>query len=187
MKYILLILFVILGITVVKAQHYTFTEGKYSDPIGWQYTSTYKENTVTNLVLSQTRKPANSNIEAWKAIGIYTTSITLNAIGDALNDKGEKEWGHACNALSIGTLLVQPFVSDINKHNWWKYLASYTFLRAAMFDPIYNKTRGLSINYYGNSAITDKFQQKFGAVGIFPERTLFLIMGVSIPLKEFRK
>lgn len=132
-----------------------------------------------------TVKQAKAN--AWKTIGMYTASITLNAVGDALNDKGEKEWGHACNALSIGTLLAQPFVCDMDKRDWYKYLLTYTSLRLALFDPIYNSTRGLPINYTGGSALTDKFQQKFGSIGIFPERTLALIVGITIPLKEFRR
>ena len=55
--------------------------------------------------------------EAWKVIGIYSSSIVLNAVGDGLNNSGEKQWGHLCNAASIGLLLTSPFVIDYDKAN----------------------------------------------------------------------
>lgn len=126
--------------------------------------------------------------ESVKVISIYTGSILLNAIGDGLNDSGSKEWGHACNAASIGLLLTSPFIIDYNKSKWGYYLASYTTLRIALFDPAYNLTRGLPVTYIGNTSLWDKGLQKMKPPeGFIAGRGLSLIIGVSIPIKEFDK
>jgi len=90
--------------------------------------------------------------DAWKVIGIYSSSIVLNAVGDGLNDSGQKTWGHLCNATSIGLLLTSPFVIDYNKSKWGYYLTSYVSLRIALFDYSYNLTRGLPLNYIGGTS-----------------------------------
>lgn len=90
--------------------------------------------------------------EPVKIIAVYTGSILLNAIGDGLNDSGDKGWGHACNALSTGFLLTSPLILDYEKSKWGWYLTSYISLRIALFDYTYNTTRGLPLNYIGGTS-----------------------------------
>ena len=89
---------------------------------------------------------------ALKTIGIYTASIVLDAVGDGLMDEGNKEWGHVCNAASTGIMLMAPFVIDIKKENWGWHLGTYTLMRMAIFDIVYNLTRGLAWNYHGSTS-----------------------------------
>lgn len=125
--------------------------------------------------------------ESIKVIGVYTLSIGLNAVGDALNDNGEKTWGHVSNATSYGLLLAAPFVLDIDKNKWAWYLASYISLRIALFNPIYNSVRGLPIGYYGTSSISDQFMQWTKpptGIQMFG-RSVFFGIGIAIPINEF--
>lgn len=123
--------------------------------------------------------------ESVKVIGIYTASIVLDAVGDGLNDDGNKAWGHACNAMSVGLLLTSPFLIDYDKSKWGYYLTSYVALRISFFDPVYNTTRGLPLNYIGNSSLWDKGMQKLKPPdGLMFGRGVSLIVGISIPINK---
>ena len=124
--------------------------------------------------------------EAWKVIGIYSSSIVLNAVGDGLNDSGEKQWGHLCNAASIGLLLTSPFVIDYDKSKWGWYLTSYVSLRIALFDYSYNLTRGLPLNYIGGTSTWDRVLTKMNPPDTYMGRGVFFVVGISIPLNELR-
>jgi hypothetical protein len=117
-------------------------------------------------------------------LAIFISSIALNACGDGLNDSNHKIDGHILNACSIGILLISPFIIKIDRSKWLPYLLSYTFIRMALFDPIYNTSRGLPIEYLGNSSLTDKAFKSWGGLGIF-ERSVCFIVGFSIPFNEF--
>lgn len=126
----------------------------------------------------------NTGPKAGTVIALFTTSIALNAIGDGLNNNNKKTAGHIYNALSIGTLLALPLLTDVNKDKWYIYLLSYTLIRMSIFDPIYNQTRELDINYIGNTSITDKFWRQWpNGPGLFG-RSVFMTVGVSLPLNE---
>lgn len=123
--------------------------------------------------------------ESVKIIGIYAGSILLDAVGDGLNDEGEKTWGHACNAASVGLLLASPFVIDYDKSKWGYYLASYVSLRISFFDPTYNLTRGLPVTYIGGTSLWDKSLKHMAPPdGFMTARSLSLILGISIPINE---
>lgn len=123
--------------------------------------------------------------ESVKVIGIYTGSILLDAIGDGLNDNGSKEWGHACNAASVGLLLTSPFIIDYDKSKWGWYLASYVSLRISLFDPAYNVTRGLPVTYIGGTSLWDKTLSRMAPPdGFMTGRGVSLIFGISIPINE---
>lgn len=122
--------------------------------------------------------------EPIKVVAIYTGSIVLNAIGDGLNDSGSKMWGHSLNALSTGLLLTSPFIVDYDKSKWGYYLTSYVFLRIALFDLVYNKTRGLPVTYIGNTSPWDKFMQILSPPdGFMFGRGVYFLIGVTIPFK----
>lgn len=126
--------------------------------------------------------------EAWKTIAVYSSSIVLNAVGDALNDGGHKQAGHLCNALSVGVLLTSPFVIDYEKSKFGWYLTSYTFLRIGLFDYTYNIARGLPYNYIGTTSTWDKFlQQMQPPDGFLTGRIVIFSVGFAIPFNEIYK
>ena len=132
--------------------------------------------------------PAKKKIsEPVKIIAIYSGSILLNAIGDGLNDSGEKQWGHACNAASIGLLLSSPFIIDYDKSKWFWYLASYTSLRIGLFDYTYNTTRGLPLNYIGGTSTWDKVLKKMNPPDTYMGRGVFLTIGIAVPINELKR
>jgi hypothetical protein len=140
---------------------------------------------IVGLLLVLVFRFSSAQERSWepvKIIGLYSASIVLNAVGDGLNDNGVKDWGHICNALSIGTLLITPFVIDYDKKKWWMYMLSYTSLRISIFDYTYNITRDLPLNYSGESNLWDR------TVGGLPplHRGVALIFGVSIPINNLK-
>lgn len=119
--------------------------------------------------------------ESWKTTAVYVFSIVANATGDALNDKGEKTFGHVCNGLSIASLVSAPLILDIDKSKWGAYAASYICLRIGLFDGVYNTVRGLPVNYVGTSAVSDKLWTKSKQRPDLFFKAVFLTVGVSIP------
>jgi hypothetical protein len=96
-----------------------------------------------------------------KRLLLYTTAISLDAAGDALNNNGHKDYGHLLNAASVGTHLVIPFaLKDYYSTADWKDLATdiiiYAGLRYAIFNLVYNLTAGQSWNYIGSTDFVDK-------------------------------
>ena len=122
--------------------------------------------------------------ESVKVITLYSSAIILNAIGDGLNDSGEKQWGHACNAASIGILLTSPFIIDYEKSKWGWYLTSYTSLRIALFDYSYNLSRGLPLNYIGGTSTWDKVLKEMNPPDTYMGRGVFFIVGITIPINK---
>lgn len=116
------------------------------------------------------------------ALGLMTSSIVLDAIGDGYNDSGNKVLGHALNAGSVGLLVASPFV--INTKYWGWYFASYIGLRIALFDPCYNLSRGLPLGYVGNSSLWDKALQKQNPKWLLAGRSLVLVVSITIPIRE---
>lgn len=144
---------------------------------------TFAQNFSGNFKLYQKKSRIPESV---KVISVYAGSIILDAVGDGLNDSGDKGWGHACNALSTGLLLVSPFVIDYDKSKWGYYLASYVCLRISLFDYSYNLTRNLPLNYIGGTSTWDKFLGKIKPPdGLAWGRSVSFVVGISIPIKEF--
>lgn len=122
--------------------------------------------------------------ESVKVITLYSSAIILNAVGDGLNDSGEKQLGHACNAASIGILLTSPFIIDYEKSKWGWYLTSYTSLRIALFDYSYNLSRGLPLNYIGGTSTWDKVLKEMNPPDTYMGRGVFFIVGITIPINK---
>ena len=99
--------------------------------------------------------------ESVKVIGIIAGSVILEAIGDAQYDAGRKEIGKLYQAASVGILLASPFLLDIDRKKWGWYFASYLSFRVALFDPIYNLTRGLPVGHIGTTSFWDAGMEKF--------------------------
>jgi hypothetical protein len=141
---------------------------------------------LTILLLFLSLNLSAQKSESWKTISIYTTSILTGAVGDALNDSGHKDWGHACNATSIGLLLISPKLMNYEKKKWGWYVASYIGLRVAMFDPAYNLTRGLPFDYVGGTSFWDKGIKSLNPPNTYFFRGVYLTFGISIPLNEIK-
>ncbi len=124
--------------------------------------------------------------EPVKVIALYAGSIILDAAGDALKDSNHKEWGHFCNAASVGILLTSPFIIDYKKSKWGWYLTSYIGLRIAIFDYTYNTVRGLPLNYTGTTSTWDSFMSKLNPPDFYLGRSVAFTIGVSIPINELR-
>ena len=141
---------------------------------------------LTILLLSLTLT-VSAKVPQWlKTTGLYTTSIVFNAVGDGLNDNGQKTLGHAFDAASIGILVASPFILNAKKSDWPFYVASYVTLRFALFDPTYNMTRGLPMEYTGDSSLTDKFWVKLSPPvgGQTFMRAIILTMSISFAVNN---
>src|SRR6056297_3250259 len=84
------------------------------------------------------RRPGVKKDYSWEILGIFASSILLDAVGDGLNDRGDKVWGHGLNAASTGVLLASPFIIDIELEKWRWYAGSYMLMRIGLFDFTYN-------------------------------------------------
>jgi len=63
--------------------------------------TTYGQNDL-NKSIKEVRK------NQWTRLALYTGSVVLDAVGDAQNDQGNKELGHALNAASVASLIAIP-------------------------------------------------------------------------------
>lgn len=132
--------------------------------------------------------------EVIKSLAINTAIIALDAVGDGLLDEGRQTgnqnmmvYGHALQAASVGVLLSKPLIQNLDKRGWALDITSFVFIRAALFDPMYNTTRGLPITYVGDTSAWDK---AIGATKSPPAwniagRSWCLLIGVMIPINEF--
>ncbi|MDR3652572.1 MAG: hypothetical protein P4L34_06340 [Paludibacter sp.] len=127
------------------------------------------------------KKNHNENLEWVKIAGLYTASVILNAMGDALNNSNRKTVGHMCNGASIGLLVASPFLVKYNTKKWYWYLASYVSLRVGLFDATYNTVKGLPLNFTGTTSPTDITYNKMEINPNFT-RSLCLTLGMSIPI-----
>ena len=118
----------------------------------------------------------------------YAAVNLLDAIGDGLNDKGNKGWGHTCQALSVGTLLMSPVWIHYDKSKWYMYPLTFISLRFSLFDPTYNATRGLPLTYYGTTSFWDKkvMQKIKPPDGLLYGRSLALIFSISVPFNTLK-
>lgn len=125
-------------------------------------------------------KNKKNKYEKWKVIGLYTSAVVLNAMGDGMNNTDRKTMGHILNTASIGTLLASPFLIHFDKKKWYWYLLTYTSLRLALFDATYNLTTHQPIDYIGSTAITDKWYRTAG-VGYNLSKVAGFTVGITIP------
>lgn len=135
----------------------------------------------SNVKLEKIRLAKKVKLDRWKIVGLYSTAIILNGIGDGLNNTNSKTMGHIVNAASIAVLLSTPFFIDYDKSKWYWYLLTYTSLRLSLFDASYNVTTKQPINFIGSTAITDKIYKKLDLYGA--SKTLGLVVGFTIPLR----
>lgn len=113
--------------------------------------------------------------------------VAMGAIGDGLFGSGHKTWGHACKAAEVGMLLGGSFIFGIPRDGWLPYLASYVFIRFAVFDYAYNLTRGLPLSYHGGTSFYDNFVNRLAAPGhgwAFA-KIISTAVGIALIIKNF--
>ena len=124
--------------------------------------------------------------EALKTILLYSGSIILNGIGDDLNNAGHKTLGHSCNALSIGTLLVSPFIINYDKSKWYGYILDYAFLRYSLFDASYNIANGQRFDYIGTTAGSDRIFHKAPPSFRTFSKGISMTVGIFLPINNYK-
>jgi hypothetical protein len=124
-----------------------------------------------------------------KIITLQLSAITLNAVSDAwISQDHNRELAHLFNATSIGITLLTPFICDLERSDWLAYLGSYVCFRISFFDIVYNTTRGDPWNMRRNASYWDLGLNQFnppGGIELFG-RSLFFMVGVTIPITEIR-
>ncbi len=129
---------------------------------------------------------ANAQLsDAFKSTMIITSSIVFDAMADGYRDNGNLIVSHSLEAASLLPLIISPFILDLQDYKWAAYLIQYTTLRIAIFDPIYNLTRGLPISYIGDSSLWDKALKKQDPSWILAARGLSFAISISIPIKYY--
>ena len=130
--------------------------------------------------------PEQKFSKPFKVILLFSSSVILEAIGDAKYDEGQKQLGKLFQAASVGLLVASPILLDIDRSKWGWYFASYISMRVALFDPCYNLTRGLHMGYIGNTSYWDKGIQAFDppqGMKIFGHSVVFMF-AISIPINQ---
>jgi len=109
--------------------------------------------------------------------------VAIGAAADALNDTGMQTIGHASSAVEVGGLLVCGLVLNLQRKDVLTLLIAYVCFRMVGFDYMYNAVAGLPLEYHGESSLWDGFLSQFPHHGILFARSIFLIVGISIPFK----
>ena len=137
------------------------------------------------LILSISVQAQQTKWDKWRPYikkAVMITSVVLEAKGDALYDEGLKSKGKLYQAASLAT-----FATLIPLHkkgdNLWAEAASYVAFRIALFDPTYNLSRGLPIDYIGSTSLWDKGLQKFNPPKMAQLWGRAVILGFGITVK----
>ena len=110
---------------------------------------------------------------------LFLVVILSDAAGDAFNDSGRKVLGHILCAIAVLLLLISPFL--IKDVSIGFYIAAFICLRIALFDIVYNLTKGSKWYYIGNSGLWDKFLRLIDpGKHLIVGRIIFLIAGLGM-------
>lgn len=114
---------------------------------------------------------------------VIISAVTLNAYGDARNHMGHNKIGHLSNTASIACLLALPYLQyKFEFKQWWVMPIKYGTARLSLFNPIYNTTRGLPLDYTGTSNYTDEIFAPRGFHNIW-FRGIPLTFSILIPIE----
>ena len=129
----------------------------------------------------------------YRMIATNIAAVSLDAIGDGLRDQAWathdnslSKWGHIAHVGSTGLLISVPLGQDFSTKDWFIYASTYLATRVAIFDPIYNVTRGLPWDYHGQSSIWDNVIGKADpGDGLAVLRAVSFTFAVSYPIGEW--
>lgn len=110
----------------------------------------------------------------WIRVGLFSTSIVLNAVGDGLYDEKKKLLSKSFRAGSIATLLAVPLVTHVEKKDAVNYVVTFSCLRYTLFDAGYNLTRNLPYDYMGTTSHHDRI------LGKIPKSVITATKGISL-------
>jgi hypothetical protein len=98
-----------------------------------------------------------------------------------------KIWGHNLEVIEIGLLISIVFVFKFSGWREWLLLVlSYTFIRVGLFDLFHNIAAQLPLDYFGSTSWWDMFFSQFPIAGVIFAKSIFLIVGVSLPIKYLK-
>jgi len=136
------------------------------------------------LALQAQEKREFSIPEPVKAIVLLGGSVVCEAIADGMYDNGNKGPAHALGAASVGMLLTYAVWNKKENHEPLWAIPAYISFRIALFDPIYNTTRGLPINYVGSTSTWDEMINKINpGDGLIFLRCVILTFGIYFTIQ----
>jgi len=120
-------------------------------------------------------------------------TVIMGAVGDGMNNSGIQTWGHLFEAIEVAMLFSAMFLLNMDKDTPVKEfvltLATYVCLRFAFFDYAYNIAAQNPLTYLSENNFWGRFWLnvlKAEPQGIAWARLVFLIVGISLPLKFLR-
>jgi len=128
----------------------------------------------TTIIVNAQYNPytKHSRTDKWIPVAVYVGSMTLNGLGDGLIRNDKLLAGYLCNAVSIGSLIALPLITNMHRDKYLVYIISVSLIRYSMYNPMFNLGRTGSISYMGNNVPDIMF------------RTIAMGVGVSISLTE---
>jgi len=118
--------------------------------------------------------------------GYHMSTVVVGALGDAYNDEGQKDLGHALKAVEVGMLVSGPFLykwAFKEYPDFLLYCSVYPMMRFAAYDGFYNATRDLPLLYNGESSHYDRFMNNFPDAGKAWYKTMVFGLGIGISIK----
>lgn len=121
-------------------------------------------------------------------------AVAAGATGDGLNNAGIQTWGHLLEAAEVAILMFAFYAIDQDKvltlREVLLMFGTYICLRFAFFDYLYNIAAGNSLTYLSHNNFWGKLWLewlKAEPVGIVWARSLFLGLGILLPIKYLRQ
>jgi hypothetical protein len=142
-------------------------------------------------VNAQWNYPVNRPMTFWekngRAIGVtawHMATVACGAIGDGLNDRGDKQWGHTLKALEAGMLISGPFVWKVERRELVAYIAPYVLHRYAAYDMYWNAIMDQDLLYNGQSSGYDKVMNQMAPGGKVWTKSISFGLAIAIPINE---
>jgi len=134
------------------------------------------------LSYSQHTQPKRG--EKWIRAGLFVSSIAFDAVSDGLCDNKQKMLSKSFKVASIGTLLVVPLFTTINKRKNFEYVLEFALMRYALFDDVYSVTRGYMpfTSYSGTTSVQDKLIRRVPTSLIVMSK--FVSLGVAFHIND---
>lgn len=122
-----------------------------------------------------------------RTIGItayHMATVAVGSLGDAMNDEGQKNLGHALKAVEVGMLISGPMIWKVQWKESGVYLATYVLHRVAEYDLYYGLYRDLGPMYNGGSSTWDKTMNTIPPHGRAFIKTFSFGMAIVIPINK---
>jgi len=123
----------------------------------------------------------------------FTMAVLSGAVGDGLNNVGIQTWGHVLEGLEIALIFWGVYLLDEDKVlKWYEVLVmfiTYICLRFAFFDYAYNLAAENELTYLSDRNFWGQLWLnvlKAPPHGIVWARLVFLVVGVSLPMRYLR-